>query len=364
MSYNILGINPFHNSSVCVLSDGEIVYFLEEDRLSKKKYEDFPLLTLLDTLNRYKIDEIALAGITPHTELITPFTQEDIFKTIVRKINNPNIKITDYSSFHHLTHASHAFFNSGFNEAISLVIDGAGSISSDPNDFSSEQDSIFEFNTSKPPILLSKSQSNTLLSPPVGLGMGDAYNFITQKLGFKHNEEGKTMGLSSYGNPNPEIPSLFKGNKTDPNYIRQTSGDPPYGTLKESISPSSNYNWHRDQTKLPDLEKDLAWRLQQDCQNIVKNYIHIIINKSKLRNIVCSGGYFLNCVSNYFLTKEFPNINFYFEPVSGDSGTSIGAAYIAWKLKNPNFKPRSQKTLYYGPQYSKEKLLEGIKKYL
>jgi predicted NodU family carbamoyl transferase len=35
MSYNILGINTSHNGSVCVLADGEIDFFLEEERLSK-----------------------------------------------------------------------------------------------------------------------------------------------------------------------------------------------------------------------------------------------------------------------------------------------------------------------------------------
>ena len=35
MSYNILGINPGHNGSACLVADGELVYYGEEERLSR-----------------------------------------------------------------------------------------------------------------------------------------------------------------------------------------------------------------------------------------------------------------------------------------------------------------------------------------
>ena len=34
--YNILGISVGHNSSVALISNGELVYYLEEERLSKR----------------------------------------------------------------------------------------------------------------------------------------------------------------------------------------------------------------------------------------------------------------------------------------------------------------------------------------
>ena len=42
----------------------------------------------------------------------------------------------------------------------------------------------------------------------------------------------------------------------------------------------------------------------------------------------------------------------------------MGAALYRWYELNPNSKSYKQKSLYYGPQYSKEQLLEGIKKYV
>ena len=56
MAYNILGVNSFHNGSVCVLSDGEIVYYLEEERLTKFKYDANPFRTILDTLDKFTIE--------------------------------------------------------------------------------------------------------------------------------------------------------------------------------------------------------------------------------------------------------------------------------------------------------------------
>ena len=50
--------------------------------------------------------------------------------------------------------------------------------------------------------------------------------------------------------------------------------------------------------------------------------------KLKCNNIVLTGGCFLNVVVNYKLLKEFPDLNFYVDPISFDGGTAIGAAYI------------------------------------
>ena len=33
----ILGVNISHHASVCLLNDGEVIFYLEDDRLSKRK---------------------------------------------------------------------------------------------------------------------------------------------------------------------------------------------------------------------------------------------------------------------------------------------------------------------------------------
>ena len=55
-----------------------------------------------------------------------------------------------------------------------------------------------------------------------------------------------------------------------------------------------------------------------------------LLDKTGTKNVVLSGGYFLNCVNNYHYIKEFPEINFYVDPCSHDGGTAIGAAFYVW----------------------------------
>ena len=48
----------------------------------------------------------------------------------------------------------------------------------------------------------------------------------------------------------------------------------------------------------------------------------------KDRNIVLSGGCFLNCVVNYKLQRDL-DVSIRVMPIAHDGGTSIGAAYLA-----------------------------------
>jgi predicted NodU family carbamoyl transferase len=44
------------------------------------------------------------------------------------------------------------------------------------------------------------------------------------------------------------------------------------------------------------------------------------------KNIVLSGGYSLNCTNNYRYLKEFPDHQFFVDPIPHDGGTALGAA--------------------------------------
>ena len=62
MAYNILGIHPGHNSSVALISDGKLVYYLEEERLSRLKRDYDPFKVIIDICFRYKINELIIGG--------------------------------------------------------------------------------------------------------------------------------------------------------------------------------------------------------------------------------------------------------------------------------------------------------------
>ena len=62
MTYNILGINPGHNGSAALTIDGELVYYVEEERLSRVKYDGNPFRAMLDIMSKWKVDEIIIGG--------------------------------------------------------------------------------------------------------------------------------------------------------------------------------------------------------------------------------------------------------------------------------------------------------------
>lgn len=361
MSYNILGINPFHNGSVCVLSDGEVVYFLEEERLTRYKHDANPFRIILEVLQNFKIDEVIVAGINTNNRYLN-YSNECPFLSLIRKTYH-KIPAHNISDNHHLTHLYHSYANSGFKECLGVVIDAGGSSIGSRG---VEQDSIYKIKSSKITPLYKNLLKPLSFKEKQGTNIASAYDCITQHLGFKKNEEGKTMGLSSYGSFNSKFPSFFENNnRTNPNFIftslktdKKTPSPIVYSNFTLSPPKSSKI-----ENKISQEDKDLAWRIQNDTQQLVGDYIEKYTKETGLKQVCCSGGYFLNCVANYYLIKRFPNIEFYFEPVSHDGGTAIGAAKLLWYEKTQNTTITPQKTLYYGPKYSKEELLEGIKKY-
>jgi carbamoyltransferase len=222
MSYNILGINPFHNGSACVLSDGEVIYFLEEERLTRKKHDANPFRVILDVLNRFKIDEVVIAGINVN-DVKLAYNFEDPFYSLIRKFY-PELKFFSLSHQHHLTHLYHTYFNSGFSKSLGVVMDNSGSFY---NLKGSEINTIYDLSSSKAKVLTKDFNIYLNLTDHVSLNAPSAYSCITQHLGFKLNEEGKVMGLSSYGKPNKSFPPFFL-----PNYL--TNPKILFGTLYEN----------------------------------------------------------------------------------------------------------------------------------
>ena len=259
MSYNILGVNPFHNGSVCVLSDGEIVEYIEEERLTRRKYDELPFKSILNILQKYKINAIAIAGINT-TNVITSVFKQNILFSFFSKLGFPSSSITDFSPSHHLTHISTAFHNSGFENAIGIVIDAGGSTVA--NNLETEADSIFLCSS---PSNFKLLYQNTLDSnhplEKVNFNIGQSFENLCLQLGFVSLDGGKIMGLSSYGKENANIPQLFIGNKTNPTYVNLRD------RYNYFFKEPQNLDWHYNKSKLTNLEKDLAFKLQTECSS-------------------------------------------------------------------------------------------------
>lgn len=373
MSYTIVAVNPGHNGSTTLLKDGKVEFYIEEERLSRMKYDGNPFRGILEAIQRGPIDEIVIGGTSNDLPRL-PWTSEDPYSSLVRKYF-PGVKVTVQGGDHHLGHAAGAFYNSGFDTAVAVVVDGAGSHhrfkhNEDPDAPSPsgfETESIFhcvDVNTINPcyksygnntGFRAEFKHENTEFVFDDAVTITKVYEAVSHYLGFGFIEAGKTMGLAPYGRYDERMQDMFvndRGNKNmiTPNYPAGAFIDANrYQFFKYE---EKHKDWHKDSSLVLDVFKNVAWAVQDQTQKLVGDLIEKALNITGEKNVVLAGGYGLNCVANYYLRKRFPDINFFVDPVSHDGGTSIGLAKLAYfkHCKDNQIEPikESLNTLYLG----------------
>jgi carbamoyltransferase len=361
----ILGVNTSsHNGSVCLLKDNEVIFNLESERLSNIKHDQyvFETIRLIKNYVNY-IDVLALAGFTK-AEPYKKNKKDNVYTACVLGLNKSfmehGFQVYDLWDKHHEMHAASAFYNSGFDEALCIVKDGAGS-----DYYLSQHDKKYE------PFVGRESSSVFIMSYPNNIKIvekqisipdlveqghvwindtvcvsnsrseGHAYEIVSEALGFTYQDAGKVMGMSSYGEIDNSIPPIYKN-----------------GFISKDLFPIKNYRMQDNFLNFNikntfDDKANFAYALQSEVQENVANHIIEMLNKTKQNNLCLSGGFFLNCVANYHLLKKInPNVNIYIEPMSTDAGTALGVAkYMHYELTKDN-KKNIQKNIYYGPKYN------------
>ena len=380
MSEWIAGIALWHNAGVCLLKDGEIIFSVEEERLSKFKHDGGPLLSMMKILDYTdKLDYLVVAhlianpqDIKEHTVL--EYTREPLYQGFARRlglIEQPKDGQVDMQSpqvinmvdNHHQCHSAIAFYNSGFQTAVSVIVDSNGSsnLLTDDGVIYYETESIFDCSYTKgiktlyKKVHCTKGKSYLLLknyNPDLnetfdleadeGPGIGKVWDAVTNYCGFHVNECGKTMGLSAYGAPNPNLPDLFQNDTANKDLIKAFY---PY----KAALHTNKYNIL---DVLESADQDMAFKVQEETQEQVLKLIIKASEMSNNKNVVLSGGYALNCVSNYYYLDKLKehDINLYVEPNSSDAGTATGAALLYHYRKGDINKRERIESLYLGPE--------------
>ncbi len=380
MSEWIAGIALGHNAGVCLLKDGEIIFSVEEERLSKFKHDGGPLLSMMKILDYTdKLDYLVVAhlianpqDIKEHTVL--EYTREPLYQGFARRlglIEQPKDGQVDMQSpqvinmvdNHHQCHSAIAFYNSGFQTAVSVIVDSNGSsnLLTDDGVIYYETESIFDCSYTKgiktlyKKVHCTKGKSYLLLknyNPDLnetfdleadeGPGIGKVWDAVTNYCGFHVNECGKTMGLSAYGAPNPNLPDLFQNDTANKDLIKAFY---PY-------KAELNTNKYNILDVLESADQDMAFKVQEETQEQVLKLIIKASEMSNNKNVVLSGGYALNCVSNYYYLDKLKehDINLYVEPNSSDAGTATGAALLYHYRKGDINKRERIESLYLGPE--------------
>ena len=370
----LLGINVGHNGATALYKDSELIFYIEEDRLSRLKYDGNPFLGIEKAFEYTDhIDFIILCG-TRNAFGQVPWTGEDAYTCLVRKKQpGHHVETIKMGDDHHMTHAVTAFYNSGFDDAAAIVIDGAGSGINIP-DLKEiwletwEVESIWSMGY---PAEITRhlvhygtnlvdsfelTDDKCHVEVSDGHGITKSYEAVTQYLGFHAIEAGKTMGIAPYGKPNDSIKihdgrfnnrSLIKPKFQAGNVIRCDLNP----ELKEN---EGDISWHTDPELIDDFRKDLAYAVQKSAEERVIALIRKAIELTGKKKIVMAGGFILNCVANYEFLKEFPDVEFYHEPVSHDGGNVMGVCQHVYRTITQDSVKAPLTSLYLGLDHSAE----------
>ena len=107
----------------------------------------------------------------------------------LRKVTNmfPNAKVYDYRDRHHMTHAACAWYSSGFDDAVAIVVDANGSKIGEKIEIESMYD------------LPSWNVIHKRYFDQSNIGTGKDFEQCCIRHGWHYMDAGKVMGKASYG---------------------------------------------------------------------------------------------------------------------------------------------------------------------
>ncbi len=414
---NVLGILGFgQNPAACLLQDGKMTAFVEEERLTRLKGSDgmFPGKSIRwclqkNKLNLEQIDYIAFgwdANKYPWT-IGKSFTKNYLkyrgkskkahsvqkndassmslaFETLLEyhpdrvksKIHHglraaglrgkfPPIEFVN----HHMAHAYSTYFCSTFEEAGILTLDGSG------EDISTE-------------LCIAKGDSvQSVERYPIPHSLGWFYAAVTQYLGFlPYRDEGKLMGLAALGEErsatNKWIEPLSKVLKItadayEVNPIYTKLGGHYYADrytdefvkLMTGVDANVTPIFYGDKVMkdgkliskyLLDEYIDIAWAAQELLERAAIMLAKKLVNKYGMKNICIAGGVGMNCKMNGEILQKSGCENIFVQPASSDAGTALGAAMVIAQKYGDNIRNPLVNT-YYGPSFSNDEIHKLLK---
>ena len=339
---NILSLITSHDASITYISDGKLKYFAKEERLSGYKH-DKGFTKCLDYIikNEFKVDLVVLNS----TSAPDTFHREYL-EFMLRKQFDCDVVHLEYD--HHLSHAHLAFYNSGYDNALVFVADRNGS----KNEYCAEVETIFKIDNN----YNAKSIYKNFIINQIGkvdfdkevidhikkykvknpicdvrcdstLGITQVYETATTLIGEGVLNNGKVMGLASYGKDTDFKNLFYDGIANSHLFMKYMIDGQDRVLLKEHYGEEIKKVKETSYQFYADYSFQVQKQTQEEVLRIIKHYVE----KTNIKKVCVTGGYGLNVVTNQYLIKNLPEVDFYFEPISDDTGISLGAAIYAHK---------------------------------
>ena len=322
----ILGISTIgRGSAVALLDEKSILFAIEEEKLNRLQDAlEIPRLALARCLHENQLkpadcraialaDRSAPLGHSRSRRKRAPHSAfEDLLQPLLR--GGPRLSRFD----HHLCHAASAYYTSGFDRALILTLD-QGAHSQSGLIALGDGDEIEPLHSLKFPDSL-----------------GWFYSRVTELAGLRsRRDEHKLQWLSKDGEPEflPAFRKLFTWRPSGAPALNRryfASGPHHRGIFSPQFYRELGLS-SRSHPPGPVVRANLARSAQDFLEEVVLQLAGNFAERTNARSLCLAGGIFLNVLLVHALEVRGPFERVYVQPVSGNAGTALGAAYLSRK---------------------------------
>ncbi|MDQ4088941.1 MAG: carbamoyltransferase [Actinomycetota bacterium] len=369
------------DSAATLICDGEVVAAVEEERFSRKKHHiGFPYQAV-----EYCLAEAGIKiGDVEHVShywkpwiLVHKAMQAAKSLTIsramfqarvdrgVRQVSDSYLGMFRYprlirdhfgaSDFrfhyleHHPCHAASAFLVSPFEEAAILTMDGTGEA------------------TTTMTALGRDTEVRPLKRIKLPHSLGQFYSAVTNYLGFDMfaGDEWKLMGLAAYGQP--EYYDFFA------HRVLSITGPDSFAVdvrvLDHHLAKTYQFSEEavaalgpprRPDEDIDERHQNIAASAQKVLEDVVLHLLRGLHARTGQDNLCLAGGVAFNSVMNGRIIEESPFKRVFIQPVAGDAGCSLGAAYLTYHSLLHRPRVYRMDHAYFGPSFTSEQCATAL----
>ena len=320
--YNTLSIYGSHDASVSFIDDNGKICVLEYERFVRKRYAAFS-----SNMLSHEDPRIGTGTTDKQRRDFLQYVKEKINRKIdeilYNELNEPDIQmISEYfpdakyvKMPHHPAHAACAYYQSDFEDAIIVSIDGGGV----------DYEGVITIKA----FLAQNGKIDPIYANKMNIG--NAYGAIGYFIeDIKHGLDsevyclsyaGKTMGICAYGNTNKDWVYLMKQFYNHGGYR--------HDILNYCLGTQASKNCVSGQ-RAYDLAATSQYVFEDECSKIILP----LVKKYNL-DVVLTGGCALNVLYNQKLGKFLKNkgLSLYVPPNPNDCGLSMGQLLLQYPQK-------------------------------
>jgi carbamoyltransferase len=371
-----LGINysQMHDSSACLVRDGELIFAVAEERISRAKHDarfpEYAIRACLEfgRIKAEQLDEVCFGwqvagaafrhdlkcyasgkmpatytnGLNSALHFMSMWHQEGGAKRFTQIFGATKARMRFVG--HHLAHALSAYSFSGFDDAAVVVMDGRGAW---------EATSIW---------LGRDGRLEHVSTIPFPDSVGYFYSEFTEYLGFQRNsDEWKVMGLAPYGKTGVDL-RAFIDPEAAPYKVNArklvANGAGPFTEMVRLLGPA-----RVPESEIGERHKDVAYAVQDACEIAMMSVVKMAIEKTKSRNVCLAGGVALNSKANGKIVASGVVDKFFVQPAASDDGVALGAALAPYLDHGGRLPMKVMRHAYLGPEFDDETIENALRTY-